>query len=144
MKGKISRQTKMILLNACYNEKEIQSILDFVPEMTDKECVEMQTIQIAIHRWANEAFGNPKYKMQRMPELCKSIVDEAQELAEKPYDIYSFADLFITMLDSLSAADYRFADLMYAIKIKLVINKNRKWYRDIDDKIQHKEKDNES
>lgn len=143
MKGKLSRQTKLILRNANYSEEEINAIISFLPDPEGKINKEMQLLQATIHRWANKAFGDPKFVQRRLSELNQSIIDEANELSANPYDIYSFADLFITMMDSLSSADYKFNELIYAIKVKLAINKNRFWYRDIDEKIQHKEKNNE-
>ena len=144
IKNKVPRQTDRILLATGYTPKEVEAIQEKINNEYNKpdsveSLDEVILLQQEIYDWARDVFGDERFVHQRLAEMNKSIIDEAKELTRKPYSLYEFADLFITMLNSLSAADYTFIDLIAASKVKLIINKGRKWFRK-HGKIYHKEK----
>lgn len=146
VKMKLYRQTIRILLATGYQLNKARDIADneflFLDDpLNEEDLYNINKLQEDVYNWTKDVFGDEKIVHERPAEIIQSLLDEAKELSEKPYSIYEFADLFITFLNSLSAANYTFSELLVTSRIKMIINKGRKWFRKGTSKIiYHKER----
>lgn len=71
------------------------------------------------------------------PEMMLSkLVEELEELKEKPCDGHELADIMIIFLDYCDTVG---VDIVKAVHYKMEINKKRTWELDQDGKLQHKQ-----
>lgn len=132
------RQYNKILAKTGYTSAEAEAIIE---KCTGSD-INIDELQADIRGWTARTFGDERIKHKRFEEMKQSIIDEARELVDKPYSLFEYADLFITMLNSMSAAGYTFSNLFVASSIKMVINRGRKWLRQSKTgKLYHFEKD---
>ena len=122
---RIIRQFNRILAKTGYTSSEAMKVISHSIESG----INIDELQNDIHEWSVKVFGDEKTDHNRIAEMNQSIIDESNELVNNPYSLLEYADLFITMLNSMTAAGYTFNNLIVAANIKMVINKERKWYR---------------
>ena len=73
-------------------------------------------------KWSDETFG------VSWPEAAlEHLKKEIEELLETPYSPFEYADCMILLLDAARKIGLRAETLLLLCKIKLEINKRRKW-----------------
>lgn len=84
---------------------------------------EIDRLQIELHRWANQTFGEDRPPRGAIAHLQR----EVKELAEAPYDIEEYVDCLTLLLDAMSNAGIKISGVLAHSWDKLDINRHREW-----------------
>lgn len=84
---------------------------------------ELLRLQIEAARWANATFGEGRPPHGAIAHLGREVA----ELAEKPFDIWEYADCLMLLIDAASNAGINVDEIVATVWEKLAINRDRKW-----------------
>ena len=87
------------------------------------EFEKLQLLCDDIGKWSDETFG---YNSDPSPKI-HHLKKEVGELLDTPFDITEYADCFLLLLNALRVANFNIEMLYNSSKIKLELNKLRKW-----------------
>jgi len=100
----------------------------------DDPLSEIRRLQLELHRWADQQFGNDRPPHGAIAHLAK----EVQELAEHPHDWMEYVDCLTLLLDAASNAHINIDALLEVAWDKLDENRHREWGEpDADGVVEH-------
>jgi len=79
-------------------------------------------LQQRVHDWQKVTFPHSS-----VDSKLHHMMDEIEEVREKPYDLFEWADLLILLMGAAKLEGFTMEDLLVGCEAKLIINKRRTW-----------------
>lgn len=88
-----------------------------------RELTEFESLGKQLGEWADAQFGYNRPPLSSINHL----IEEAEELADAPYDRMEYADVLLLTVDAARRAGISPRELLHHAFAKLQINRRRKW-----------------